>query len=383
MKHPALTTLLVALVTAGATAVPAASLLQGGQPRAPGSGTGAQAPAAASLDPSRAAPCGAEPVDADGWARLWGSASGAWAGGDGASSTRLPDGRLLWVFGDTFTGSVDPDGIRGPDAGMVRNSLVVTDGTCWTSAAAGETALPGRDGTWLWPTHAVVVRDADPAVVAVFAQRLAPDRGDALGFRRVGAAIVTLTVPAGGRPEVGAVRDLPPSDVLWGAAIARSGGTVYLYGTRPRADAFGRDLLLARAPRARVADVRSWTFRTAHGWSSRAQEAAVVLPTGVSTVLAARASAEGMLLVTKPEEFLDEHVVALTSDHPWGPWRARLLFTAPSDDDELAYAPGLVAVRPGRADVVVVSRTSLSLDRLMRDASASMPAFHDIGRPRP
>jgi hypothetical protein len=378
VKHPALTTLLVALVTAGATSVPAASLLLGAEPAET-----VRTTPSVSLDPSRSQPCGDEPADADGWSDLWGSASGSWAGGDGASSTRLPDGRILWVFGDTFTGTVDAEGVRGPDAGMVRNSLVVTDGTCWTSASPGRAALPGRDGTWLWPTHSLVQRADDPAVVSVFAQRLATDRTDALGFRRVGAAVVTVTVPAHGRPVVGAVTDLPESDVLWGAAVVVRGGTAWIYGTRPHPGAFGRDLLLARAPVARVSDVATWSYRTATGWSRRAGSAAVVLPTGVSTVLAARTHGAGTMLVTKPEEFLDEHVVALTSANPWGPWRSRILFTAPSGADEFAYAPGLVAVRPGRHDVVVISRTSMSLETLMRDATASMPEFRDIGTATP
>ena len=66
----------------------------------------------------------------------------------------------------------------------------------------GRDAFLGRDGTWLWPTHAVVVDAHDPAVVVVLAQRLSVDARDALGFRRSGTALVTLSVPAGGLPAV-------------------------------------------------------------------------------------------------------------------------------------------------------------------------------------
>jgi len=39
-----------------------------------------------------------------------------WTGGDGTSSVPLPDGRTLWMFGDTFLGQVNPDRSRPPDS---------------------------------------------------------------------------------------------------------------------------------------------------------------------------------------------------------------------------------------------------------------------------
>jgi len=37
-----------------------------------------------------------------------------WTGADGTYSVRLPSGRELWVFSDTFLGQVNPDGSRPP-----------------------------------------------------------------------------------------------------------------------------------------------------------------------------------------------------------------------------------------------------------------------------
>lgn len=128
-----------------------------------------------------------------------------------------------------------------------------------------------------------------------------------------------------------------------------------------------------------MADAATWTYRTATGWSPSPSAARVVLRAGVSTVLAARATAAGVLLVTKPEEFLDEDVAALTSAHAWGPWTSRVLLQSPSTDSEYTYAPGLVATPPGAAGVVVLSRTSPSARVLMRDALASVPEFVDVG----
>ena len=35
-----------------------------------------------------------------------------WTGGDGTYSVGLPDGRTAWSFGDTFLGTIAPDGSR-------------------------------------------------------------------------------------------------------------------------------------------------------------------------------------------------------------------------------------------------------------------------------
>lgn len=136
------------------------------------------------------AACGSEPTDAAGWQHLFSAQTGAWAGADVATSVRLPDGRLLWLFGATFVGRVGRGGVRADDTRIVRNSLVVTDGRCFAPLSTGSDALPGRHGTWLWPTHSIVTsghagRTSD---VVVFAQRMRRTGTDSWGFSRVGRA---------------------------------------------------------------------------------------------------------------------------------------------------------------------------------------------------
>ena len=317
---------------------------------------------------------------------MWDSQTGTWSGGDGASSPRLPDGRLLWLFGDTYLGGVDTSGRRVAGTRLVRNSIAVTDGTCVDLLPTADDALPGRVGTWLWPTHAVVTRTSGtPARLVVFAQRITRTGAGSWGFRRTGTAVVSLTVPARGAPVVGAVRDLPSSDVLWGAATLTEGATTWIYGTRGSSSplVFGRDLLLAQAPTATAGDERTWTYRTSHGWSSGASSAAVVRPAreGVSTVPSVTRVGRSYVVVTKPDEFLGDDVVALTAPHPWGPWVEHALFRASSTPTELRYSPCLVTAHSGRTAVVVVSRTSTSFDLLARDAWRAHPTFTDVRLP--
>jgi hypothetical protein len=333
--------------------------------------------------------CGAEPRDAAGWAALFDGLEGDWAGGDGSSSSRLPDGRVLWLFDDTLTGSTDDDGLRTGPVGLVHNSVLLTSGTCATSVAHGVEALsddvlPGGAATWLWPTHAVVTDPGDPVTgtrVAVFAQRITRTGSGPFDFRRVAASVVDLRVDWGGEVHVGGVRDIAGPTTLWGAAVVAAGATTWIYGTRDAGPGtFGRDLLLARAPTRTAGDRSTWRYRTSDGWSTSAARAVPVRrgADGVSTVLSGTVLSGWTVLVTKPQEFLDDRVVSLRAPHPWGPWIQRTLLLAASTDSEPQYSPALVVGAAAGRAVVVVNRTSTSLETLVSDSTAARPTFYDV-----
>jgi hypothetical protein len=385
VRHPITATVLAALSTVLATGGTAVWALGDAAPR--GAGIRVEAPAAPAPQAAAAAArlrrCGPEPTDAAGWSAVFDRLDGDWAGGDTALSARLADGRLLWVFGDSFVGDVRADGSRAAGSRIVRNSVLVSDGGCVDAATPGRTSLPGRGGTWLWPTS-VVARPAPGGAtsVVVFAQRMRSTGAGAWSFERVGAAAVELRAAARGAVTVGPVRDLPGTDVLWGAGSAQRGGTVYLYGTREvrRPLVMGRELLVARAPLATVSDVRTWSYRTGSGWSRDAARAAVVLPaeTGVSTTPAVVVADGAFRIVTKPQEVFDERIVVMSSSTPYGPWTSRVVLRSPSTQARPTYSPAVVATRAGSGSVVVVSRTSTSLRELMADASAARPDFYDV-----
>lgn len=383
MRHGA-TSALTALVAAGALAMPFGLVASARPADAPATPAPSSAlPVAAASSPGRDA-CGAEPRDAAGWGALFGSLQGDWSGGDGSSSSRLPDGRVLWLFDDTVTGAVAPTGRRVGPVGLVHNSVLVTSGTCVTSAASGVEAIPGRSASWLWPTHAVVTRRGDPATgtsVTVFAQRIVRTGPGAFDFRRVATSVVDLRVAWGGGVSVGRVRDVAGASTLWGAAVVVAGATTWLYGTRDAGPGtFGRDLLLAQAPTRTVGDRSTWRYRTRDGWSATSARAVVVRrgEQGVSTVLSGSMVGGRTVLVTKPQEFLDDRVVALSAPHPWGPWTQRTLLLAPSTGTAPQYSPALVVGAGATRAVVVVNRTSTSLTTLVTDSAAARPAFYDV-----
>ncbi|MBK8566787.1 MAG: DUF5005 domain-containing protein [Saprospiraceae bacterium] len=82
-----------------------------------------------------------------------------WTGGDATYSIPLPDGRNLWLFGDSFIGTVNANRSR-PGGGLLRNAFVVQDGDELTTLTGGSTAfiracrcgLVVLAGSWLLPT---------------------------------------------------------------------------------------------------------------------------------------------------------------------------------------------------------------------------------------
>ena len=109
-------------------------------------------------------PAGNVRPDAD-FNRLFTRHGGGWTGGDGTLSIPLPDGRSLWLFGDTFLGRVRSDGTRSVESPLIRNSLVVQDGRKLTTHYGGTRAapeaflVPQEPDAWYWPGDGTVQKN--------------------------------------------------------------------------------------------------------------------------------------------------------------------------------------------------------------------------------
>src|SRR5512133_2596624 len=70
-------------------------------------------------------------------------------GGDGTYSVLLPDGRTLWIFGDTFFGKVNPDRSRTKTNPLfIRNSAVIQSGDSVRTLLHGTYDKPA---SWIIP----------------------------------------------------------------------------------------------------------------------------------------------------------------------------------------------------------------------------------------
>ena len=145
-----------------------------------------------------------------------------WRSSDGSLPVTLPDGRIVWMFGDTIVGS----GNLGP-----RNSFVVQEavpgGNCFRPIL-GPLPAPAP-GQWLWPTAGVV----EGNVLRVFALHMfdPPGQGsfDFAYMKMVVASFSLATLTHIGTTDVA----IPTSGSLpsYGQTIVELGdGFLYAYG---------------------------------------------------------------------------------------------------------------------------------------------------------
>ncbi|MFJ3223575.1 hypothetical protein ACIPJS_09420 [Streptomyces sp. NPDC086783] len=218
-----------------------------------------------------------------------------WTGGDGTHSLRLPDGRVLWLFSDTYLGRVhgppNPVGEsyawRDTTAPLVRNSAVLMSrsGRLERTLPAPLFPDPGA-GQWRWPV-AARVEPRSPG---------SPDRvvRVLLWTRTTGAApwiygvptateVATLSLPGLRLEGVRTVLDQrsvadASRRVLFGTTTLDEGDWTYVFGgtdaqatARPTSTAY-----VARAPRGRLGEPGAWEYWDGSQWAARARPAPVL-----------------------------------------------------------------------------------------------------------
>ncbi|MET9973247.1 hypothetical protein ABZZ80_47270, partial [Streptomyces sp. NPDC006356] len=169
-----------------------------------------------------------------------------WTGGDGTHSVRLPDGRLLWLFSDTYLGQVyappNPYGEsstwRDTTAPLVRNSAVVMrDGRLERTLAAPLFPDPAPN-QWRWPVAArVEPRSPGSAERVVRVLLWVRTAGQAPWIYGVPTAteVATLSLPDLRVESVVKVLDQqlvpdPSRRVLFGTTLVEEGGWTYVFG---------------------------------------------------------------------------------------------------------------------------------------------------------
>jgi hypothetical protein len=161
-----------------------------------------------------------------------------WLGSDGAYSIDLGDGRVLWLFGDTFISTSFLNTRR--IAKMVRNSVAIQTG-CDPSTASmafawrtegGQPAsfFPEAGGTWFWPGHGIALEDK--LIVILVATRSTPE---GLGFQHTGWRAVSISHPER-PPSEWRLKwlDTPenPFGLIVSGSVIRAEGFVYAYSVR-------------------------------------------------------------------------------------------------------------------------------------------------------
>jgi len=263
----------------------------------------------------------------------YGDSGVGWTGGDSTYSVPLPDGRVVWMFSDTFLGQVEPNHGRSNFTPMIHNSFVVQDGEALTTLHGDNNGRPmslipteGNDrlGSY-WVADGTVEGDR----LHVFVNRFA-----ILGvtFQQVANDVATFTLPdlrlEKISPSPGAY--IPclqcGSPINWGIGILETEAYTYVYGSDE--PPLAKHLHVARVPSGRLLE-GPWEYWTGRGWTTDALASARILDRVSGEVSVVR-TRTGYRLVAQDTGILPE-IYAYTAPDPWGPWTNKTLLFRTTD----------------------------------------------------
>ncbi len=263
---------------------------------------------------------------------LFANDAGNWLGADGAYSVPLPDGRSVWLFGDTILGKRNPDGSRQPTA-FINNSFLVQQGDKLTLLHGGSDVHPSAEitptnpATWYWTAGGLV--EGDKLRVFLIQLQRAGNGTPGFDFTSVGSAIASFALPD---LTLDSVAPMPfSSTVQYGDSFIEDSDYTYIYGLEDlQAKKYGH---VARVRRGQV--LGSWQFYTGAGWSND-PHASARISSDVSN-LSVFKQGNGYVLIGMETGFgFGKNIIAYSSCSPLGPWLNRtVLYTVPEATDSV------------------------------------------------
>jgi hypothetical protein len=257
-----------------------------------------------------------------------------YTGGDGTYSTVLPDGRIAWVFGDTFIGGVAPGRTRQPRVPLyIRNSLVIQDGDSLRTLYHGTYEHPAsfvipepesegqqairEDSVWFWPGDVYVENGEMVLFLSKFNQ---VDTG-MWGFNWLGTYVARYSLPVIEELEIILIPYSLENHVHYGHAVCQAGGYTYVYGARE-----GKP----HAARYRSGQIRGpWEFFDGREWCDDPSITSAMGDIDGSEQFSVFRLKDRYVLVTQMGG-ISPDICSFTSETPYGPWSNRqLLYSTP------------------------------------------------------
>lgn len=257
-----------------------------------------------------------------------------WNGADGAYSLLLPDGRILWSFGDTFYGEIDPGRIRdGAKNVMVRNSFLVQaaiDSDKFESLNPGnlketKTLIRYKDEDeqkyWYWPLDATVYNNQ----VQMTLMRMKQVGEGMWGFAAQAVDLAIFSLPELELTEI--KYDKVKGDIALGSAICEANdGYTYLNGSTRTG--LTTNLHVARAANGNLN--QPWQFWNGESWQDEPSEFAI--HHDVSSMFSVWQEDDRFYLFTQ-ESNLGRKLFLFESESPLGPFSNKImLYEVPEKD---------------------------------------------------
>jgi hypothetical protein len=259
------------------------------------------------------------------------------AGADGVYSQLLPDGRTLWIFGDTFIGNLAPGNKRfKTDPLYIRNSFVLFDEGKRITMQQGDPeefksmmippeVADGSSGKselelWYWPGDAFM----EGGNLKVFVSKFSKSGEGMWDFKFEGTELVTFSYPDFKFSGVDTFSGL--NEIHYGHAVCETDSFTYIYGLKDG------NAYAARAETGNVAD-GNWEFFTGNGWSGSSADTKPMLDFSGSEQFSVFPYEDKFIMIMQ-EGSLSNRIFAFTADSPTGPWsEGKLVYEIPVPEE--------------------------------------------------
>lgn len=303
-----------------------------------------------------------------------------WLGADGAFSLDLGNGRVLWLFGDTFVARRRGDTRK--DAAFVHNTVAIQTGYDPSHASirfywrmrkgAPSEIYPSEGHVWMWPSGGIRVGGK----LLLFCTRVATEgKKKSLGFRLAGWNAYIVARPQE-EPPAWTLEKVAEDrgNVIMASAVLREGGFVYLFGTsEPEHDLYLARCSINEIERGRFDALEWWSGSS---WQVSESERDPVMH-AVGTEASVQRSPRGGYLEINSRGFGATDIVMRTAPRLEGPWSApQTIYRPPESDCANAF---VYAGKSHRellgGDIVITYASNGDDERLAKDMSIYFPRF--------
>lgn len=254
-----------------------------------------------------------------------------WAAGDVATSIPLSDGRVLWLFGDSYIDQWDPASGTLPSLFNARNAVwVQTTNDLMHPQTLGHFESENKSffrppGTapadfWpcFWPGPGF---QSGPTIYVYLTEMQKTSEGGMWGFKPIGQYWARMSFPD---LHVTGYVQLPSFNGIYswcGFIPDPQSGYTYAYGDKQHS--IGSDVYVARF--ASQHPESQWTFWDGQGWNANVTNAVVIAQGASTSVNVCKVKDRFLLLTTEFSVACDQgrEIYLLTSDRPIGPFSPR------------------------------------------------------------
>lgn len=306
-----------------------------------------------------------------------------WLGADGAASIDLGNGKLLWLFSDSFV-SNDSSGERRKSK-MIRNSVAIQHGYdpltasinfYWNNShSAPQSFFHQSDKYWFWTGHGIRLENN----LLIFLMKMQNNKNSPLGFEGVGWTAILVenpdSIPSQWKYKYLSTAPGNRRNMIGFSQVLKSGNHVYAYATNDSS----HYVYLVRWPLKKISNgnLMSMEWWTSAGWS-QSEENADFLFRGQTEFSTSYFPVLKKHLLIQTNGFGSATIAFRCSEGVSGLWSELVDFYTPGEfgkKEVLIYTARIHPALKGAEMILTYNVNSMNFTTLLKDKSYYFPKF--------